>query len=140
MIAGDQNADPSDGEAVPGAIQQLLESPRINTSRTPSSLGGVEQSRKQGGANLSHRGNPAFDTADFADSSPGNLRADYVLPRRNLKIRGSGVFWPLSSDPLFKPVGVFPFPSSDHRLVWVDVGLAADGSEGDEDDEDEDDD
>ena len=140
VIAGDQNADPFDGEAVPGAIQQLLGSPRVNTSRTPSSPGGVEQSRKQGGANLGHRGNPAFDTADFADSSPGNLRADYVLPRRNLKIRGSGVFWPLSSDPLFKPVGVFPFPSSDHRLVWVDVGLAADGSEGDEDDEDEDDD
>jgi hypothetical protein len=31
------------------------------------------------------------------------------------------VFWPLSSDPLFRLVGVFPFPTSDHRLVWVDV-------------------
>jgi len=45
VIAGDQNADPFDGEAVPGAIQQLLESPRINTSRAPSSRGAVEQSR-----------------------------------------------------------------------------------------------
>jgi hypothetical protein len=31
------------------------------------------------------------------------------------------VFWPRSIDPLFRLVGVFPFPTSDHRLVWVDV-------------------
>jgi hypothetical protein len=31
------------------------------------------------------------------------------------------VFWPPSSDPLFRLVGAFPFPTSDHRLVWVDV-------------------
>jgi hypothetical protein len=31
------------------------------------------------------------------------------------------VFWPLSSDPLFPLVGVFPFPSSVHRLVWIDA-------------------
>jgi len=99
-------------------------------------LTGYALSRKQGGANLTHRGDPAFDTADFADSSPGNLRADYVLPRRDLEIRGSGVFWPQSSSPVFKPIGVFPFPSSDHRLVWADVRLTADGSE--EDDEDDD--
>ena len=38
-----------------------------------------------------------------------------------MKIMDSGVFWPLSTDPLFGLVGTFPFPSSDHRLVWVDV-------------------
>jgi 3-phytase len=27
----------------------------------------------------------------------------------------------LNTDPLFPLVGLFPFPSSDHRLVWVDV-------------------
>ena len=26
-----------------------------------------------------------------------------------------------SDDPLFSLVGTFPFPSSDHRLVWIDV-------------------
>ena len=72
----------------------------------------------------------AFDTADFADSAPGNLRADYVLPSRSMRIVGSGVFWPLASDPLFRLVGVFTptlpggFPSSDHRMVWVDVTVA----------------
>jgi hypothetical protein len=54
---------------------------------------------------------------------PGNLRADYVLPSRNLQMLAARVFWPLSTDPLFRLVGVFPFPTSDHRLVWVDVGV-----------------
>jgi hypothetical protein len=26
-------------------------------------------------------------------------------------------------DPLFSLVGLFPFPSSDHRLVWIDVQI-----------------
>jgi Endonuclease/Exonuclease/phosphatase family len=121
VIAGDQNSDPLDGDSIPGAIQQLLEHPLVNTKRTPASAGAVEASVLQGGANSTHRSDPAFDTADFADGAPGNLRADYVLPRKNLRITDSAVFWPLQSDPLFRLTGVFPFPSSDHRLVWIDV-------------------
>jgi hypothetical protein len=124
VIMGDQNADPFDGDSVAGAAQQLLENPRVNPSRTPTSPGGPEQAALQGGANLTHRGDPAFDTADFLDvPGPGNLRADYVLPSKNLRILDAAVFWPLSSDPLFRLVGVFPFPTSDHRLVWVDVAV-----------------
>jgi hypothetical protein len=44
-----------------------------------------------------------------------------VLPSQNLTIVDAAVFWPESSDPLFPMVGTFPFPSSDHRLVWIDV-------------------
>jgi endonuclease/exonuclease/phosphatase family protein len=121
VIAGDQNSDPLDGDSIPGSIQQLIEHPLVNTKFTPSSPGAVEQNALQGGANLTHRSDPRFDTADFADSAPGNLRADYVLPRKNMQIVDGAVFWPLMSDPFFAPVGVFPFPSSDHRLVWIDV-------------------
>ena len=121
VIAGDQNSDPLDGDSIPGAIQQLLEHPLVNTKVTPSSAGAVEQSALQGGANLTHLSDPAFDTADFSDFTPGNLRADYVLPRKQLRILDAGVFWPFSDDPIFGLVGTFPFPSSDHRLVWVDV-------------------
>jgi hypothetical protein len=121
VIAGDQNSDPLDGDSIPGAIQQLIEHPLVNTKFTPSSPGAVQQSALQGGANLTHRSDPQFDTADFADTAPGNLRADYVLPRKSLQIVDGAVFWPLNTDPLFQPVGVFPFPSSDHRLVWIDV-------------------
>jgi hypothetical protein len=123
VIAGDQNSDPLDGDSIPGSIQQLIEHPLVNTQATPSSAGAVEASALQGGANLAHRSDPAFDTADFADGAPGNLRADYVLPRKNLRIQDSAVFWPLMADPLFRLTGVFPFPSSDHRLVWVDVSV-----------------
>jgi hypothetical protein len=122
VIMGDQNADPFDGDSVAGAAQQLLDNPRVNTSLTPTSPGGPEQALRQGFANTTHRGDPAFDTADFLDNpGPGNLRADYVLPSRNLRMLDGAVFWPLSTDPLFRLVGVFPFPTSDHRLVWVDV-------------------
>jgi hypothetical protein len=128
VIAGDQNSDPLDGDSIPGAIQQLIEHPRVNTKVTPDSEGAVEQSALQGGANLTHRSNPRFDTADFADTAPGNLRADYVLPSKNLRIEDAAVFWPLSDDPLFRLVGTFPFPSSDHRLVLVDVRVPGSGS------------
>ena len=121
VIAGDKNSDPLDGDSIPGAIQQLIEHPLVNTKVTPASEGAVEQAALQGGANETHLSDPAFDTADFSDSAPGNLRADYVLPRKNLQITEAAVFWPTSDDPLFSLVGTFPFPSSDHRLVWVDV-------------------
>jgi hypothetical protein len=121
VIAGDQNSDPLDGDSIPGAAQQLLENPRVNAKRTPSSAGAAEASALQGGANTTHRSDPRFDTADFSDSAPGNLRADYVLPSKALRILDTGVFWPVAADPLSRLTGVFPFPSSDHRLVWVDV-------------------
>ena len=131
VIAGDQNSDPVDGDSVDGAIQQLLDSPLVNSSVAPDSAGAVQQNDLQGGINLTHQGDPRFDTADFADSAPGNLRADYVLPRAGLEILASAVFWPLNTDPTFRLVGVFDFaliaiggfPTSDHRLVWVDVRL-----------------
>jgi hypothetical protein len=123
VIAGDQNSDPLDGDSIPGSIQQLLDHPLVNTKVTPASPGAVEQNTLQGGANLTHESDPRFDTADFADTEPGNLHADYVLPRKNLQITDAGVFWPLMADPLFRLVGIFPFPSSDHRSVWVDLAV-----------------
>lgn len=121
VIAGDQNSDPLDGDSIPGSIQQLLDHPLVNARSTPESAGAIEAAALQGGANLTHESDPRFDTADFADTAPGNLRADYVLPRVSLRIVDGAVFWPVQADPLFPLVGVFPFPSSDHRLVWIDV-------------------
>jgi Endonuclease/Exonuclease/phosphatase family len=121
VIAGDQNSDPFDGDSIPGSAQLLLEHRLVNARNAPTSPGGPQQAALQGGANTTHVGDPKFDTADFSDTAPGNLRADYVLPRKNMKIKASAVFWPLNTDPLFSLVGVFPFPSSDHRLVWIDA-------------------
>jgi hypothetical protein len=141
VIAGDQNSDPLDGDSIPGSIQQLLDNPLVNTKTTPTSLGGPWATRVQDALNTNHRSNPLYDTADFCDtpvfppcSGPGNLRADYVLPRRNMRIVDAGVFWP-SRDPadadplapfayLVDLTGLgFPAPTSDHRAVWVDVAI-----------------
>ena len=134
VLAGDQNSDPVDGDSIPGSIQQLLEHPLVNAKVTPDSLGAVEQNALQGGANLAHRSDPRFDTADFGfsdpfssppvpDTAPGNLRADYVLPRKNMQIVDAEVFWPLTTSEFFRLVGArpAPFPTSDHRLVWIDT-------------------
>ncbi|MCD7437190.1 endonuclease/exonuclease/phosphatase family protein [Streptomyces lincolnensis] len=123
VIAGDLNADPFDGDSYDHAVRQLLDHPAVRLPRTaPSSAGGVEAARVQGGANAAHRGNPAYDTADFGDGAPGNLRVDHVIPSRGLIPRANGVFWPTSDDPLYRLVGNgTTVPTSDHRLVWQDV-------------------
>ncbi|WP_408898373.1 endonuclease/exonuclease/phosphatase family protein [Nocardioides sp. R1-1] len=121
VVAGDQNADPEDGDSVDGAIHQLLDHPQVDSRLVPASGGGTEAAALQGGANTGHTGDPAYDTADFADGAPGNLRVDYVLPSRRLRAVGGGVFWPAAGDPLSRLTGVYPFPTSDHRLVWLDV-------------------
>jgi hypothetical protein len=128
VIAGDQNSDPFDGDSIPGSAQLLVENPKVNAKVTPAGPGGVDRSANQPG-NESHLGNPAFDTADFSEPpfGPGNLRADYVLPSKSLQIRDAGVFWPADDDPLSRLTGTGIFndpnqqPSSDHRLVWIDV-------------------
>lgn len=122
VIAGDQNADPNDGDSTGGAIRQLLENPKINTSTVPTSAGAAEATQLQGGVNLDHVGAPQQDTADFSEP-PGNLRVDYVLPSRQIRVLGSGVFWPASDEPLSALTGTYPFPSSDHRLVWIDADV-----------------
>ena len=129
VIAGDQNADPLDGDSVAAAIDQLLVHPKIQDP-APMSLGGAEAAA-QGGANDTHRGDPALDTADFADGAPGNLRVDYLLPSKRLGVADTAVFWPPLDDELSRLTGVFDFgqflqdgigyPTSDHRMVWADI-------------------
>lgn len=127
VIAGDQNSDPLDGDSIPGSAQQLLDDPRVNDGNTPTSQGAVQASAQQGGANDSQLSPPRFDTADFSDTEPGNLRADYVLPSNRVWIVRSAVFWPIVRSALYRLVydPAFPFgvASSDHRLVWADLRI-----------------
>jgi endonuclease/exonuclease/phosphatase family metal-dependent hydrolase len=120
VIVGDQNSDPLDGDSYPGAIDQLLDHPRVRDP-LPTSDGAVEAAAVQGGANDGHEGDPALDTADFADNAPGNLRADYALPSKNLPVRDAEVFWPMADQPGSELTGAYPFLTSDHRPVWVDL-------------------
>lgn len=124
VVLGDLNCDPVDGEARHDAITALLAHPRVQDPQ-PTSAGAPVAAQKQWGNNATHRGDPALDTSDFPDAAgtagdagPGNLRVDYVLPSRDLIVRGSGVFWPTQ----FQPGGAL-VSASDHRLVFVDLEM-----------------
>jgi len=124
VVLGDLNSDPVDGEARREAIQALLAHPRVQDPQ-PKSDGAPLAAQKQWGNNATHRGDPAFDTSDFGDapgtardSGPGNLRVDYVLPSRDLIVRGGAVFWPVPFQP-----GASLLDVSDHRLVFVDLEM-----------------
>lgn len=121
VILGDMNADPLDGDSYLKSINQLRQHPLINATANPSSPGGTQQTSLQRGVNTTQTGDPANDTSDFYDGSggAGNLRVDHVLPSKlGFGITGSGVFWPLNTDPTFALVS-----ASDHRLVWLDVAV-----------------
>ncbi len=116
VIAGDLNADPFDGDSRPNAIEQLLESPLVQSDVVPESTGGKHWADQQGGVNAKHAGNPLHDTGDFSDQNVGNMRIDYVLPSRDLNVVASGVLWPKPGEP-----GVEAVTASDHRMVWIDI-------------------
>jgi hypothetical protein len=124
VVMGDQNSDPVDGASLHGAIEALISHPRVNSTFTPASAGAAEASALQGEANAAHTGDPRFDTSDFNDRVAGNLRVDYLLPSNTLTVCDGGVFWPKQGAPHAELVwGERPAPSSDHRLVWIDVTL-----------------
>lgn len=112
VIAGGAGVDPVDGEGRHEAIQALLDDPRLRDPG-PTSAGGTAA------ANPEHAGNPALDTVDYGDPSPGNLRNDYVLVDAGLRVVEAGVMWPAPEDPMAQVVA----DASRHRLVWVDVLL-----------------
>ena len=118
VIAGDHNADPLDGDSTGHPMAALLEHPRVLRYPAPRSEGAVTSATAAGGANLAQRGDPAEDTGEFGPKV-GNLRLDYVLPSRGLRVLRSGVFWPPPGEP-----GSGWIDATDHHLVWLD--LAAD--------------
>ena len=112
-----------------GAAQQVASELGIQEVRAdvlPADKAEAVTALRQGGANLAQRADPQFDTADFGDAgndAPGNLRADYVLPSKDLQVCASGIFWPTPDDPMWRLVNDDVRASSDHRLVWIDVAL-----------------
>ncbi len=125
VILGDLNCDPHDGDSRNAAIRALLTHQQVAQFAAPESAGAIEASKQQGKANATHRGNPAEDTADFADSGVGNLRADYALPSRHFKVLANGVFWPNLEDVAKHDRAAIAklLAATDHHLVWVDVQL-----------------
>ena len=100
VVAGDQNADPTRGDSVNAAINQLLDHPRVAGDFVPERTGAVTASNR-------------LDTATF------NLRVDYVLPSQaGFAIEDGAVFWPTGGQDGANLVTV-----SDHRPVYLDLKL-----------------
>lgn len=124
VIAGDLNSDPVDGNNRSESIKRLLDHPRVNSQSTPQSFGAVQAAEKQGQKNKEHSGKPEFDTGDFNDQVVGNLRIDYVLPSKTLKVKASGVVWPKVDEGAANAEQLKKInDASDHHLVWIDIEL-----------------
>ncbi|GEK08355.1 endonuclease/exonuclease/phosphatase family protein [Pseudoalteromonas peptidolytica] len=108
VIAGDLNAADQGDKHRPGVIEQLLESHYVFSAFEPVSKGGKQHSEAQYSRSY---------TAHWG------ARVDYVLPSKyGVRVLDSGVFWPSSTDPLYRLVES-RHASSDHRLVWLDLEL-----------------
>jgi hypothetical protein len=108
VLVGDYNAADIGDKHRPGVIEQLTNSPLVNNTQIPVSVGGAE----------------AFDE-DYSRryTAYWGARADYVLPSTyGFTVQKSGVFWPAKSDELYRLVKDRK-ASSDHRLVWVDLQI-----------------
>ena len=110
VIMGDLNADPHAGDGRRDAIRDLLAHQRVQDP-LPQSEGAVEEAQRKGEKDLEKARN---DTANFGRN--GNLRADYVLPSRDMKVAERGVFWPKRDQDNRDAIS-----ASGHRLVWIDV-------------------
>lgn len=114
VIAGNANLDPVDGDGYAAVMADFLRDPRLQDP-APRSAGA------RLAADADHGGDPGFDTADWPDGKPGNLRVSYILPARDWQVTDTGVFWPAPDDPLAGLLGSDGLSAGAHRLVWVDI-------------------
>lgn len=112
VLAGKLNMDPMDSAGDPGALAAIMG--KVQDTQ-PRSSGGAQAGTS--GVNARQKGDPALDTGDWPDDKgPGNLRVDYVLPQKGLRVLDSGVIWPAEG-----PLAQLTVTASSHRLVWVDL-------------------
>lgn len=104
-VIGTFNVDPAGGEGRPEGLGALLDHPRLQDA-VPRRPGGGMQ------------------TADWPEPLPGDMRVDYILPAAGLEVAGAGVLWPEGEGGAL-PASVAAL-ASDHRLVWMDLGLPPD--------------
>ena len=107
VVMCDLNVDPADGEGDKQVIEALLSHPRLQDPIS-TSAGAVE-------SKADDAGNPERDTASFRHA---NMRVDYVLPDRRIRLRESRVFWPRRDSDDYHLIA-----DSDRRMVWIKVEI-----------------
>lgn len=111
VLLSKTNLDPVDGEGDNTAMAAVLARADLQDP-SPTSPGA------RAAADPGHSGDPALDTADWSDGSPGNLRVSYALPSRHWEVLAAGVIWPEPGAPLNTEAEA----AGPHRLVWADIG------------------
>lgn len=100
VLMGGANQDPSASQGRTDAIRRLIAHPALQDP-IPRSV-----------AQNTTTHDPS-DTVYWPPPGPGGRRVDYVLPSRDWRVTGTGVYWP-KDDPAVQT-------ASRHRLVWVDL-------------------
>lgn len=107
IIAGDQNADPSDGGDSFKPILLLLDNELVQSKPVPRSDGAAESV------------DPNTKTDIDTKTAVWQQRADYALPSTaGFDVLGSFVYWPVRTDLQYTRV-----LASDHRSVVVDLKI-----------------
>lgn len=109
VLIGDANLDPVDADGRKEAIRAILDDKRL-FDPVPRRMDIVSVTADQAG-------DPMLDTVAWPTPTPGHLRVSYILPSVDLRVTGSGVYWPGESTEAFKAVAA----ASRHRMVWVDL-------------------
>lgn len=103
-IVANLEIDPERGEGRRDALRLLLDHPALQDPDPRAPGGGTA-------------------TADWPEPRPGDLRVDYILPARALRVTGAGILWPEPGAALMGLEAATAAEASDHRLVWVDLAL-----------------
>nr|WP_269783496.1 endonuclease/exonuclease/phosphatase family protein [Marinibactrum halimedae] len=109
VILGDLNASIYSDATYPGAMERLLNHPKVNSDFIPTSRAGAAVV-------------PELPYAkEF--TAAWKSRADYVLPSKSgFNVIDGAVFWPEKNSPLYRLVESRE-ASSDHRLVWLELEM-----------------
>jgi hypothetical protein len=120
MVIGDLNADPDDGDGLPGAIQQVLEHPSV-VAWFPEGHG-TKGDNGQYNTYLSGCGND--DGVVVNPTQKFQMQLDYILPSQNIGEPSAGaIFWPdfMAEQDDF----ALRCYASDHSYMFADVTIAA---------------
>jgi len=120
-LIGDLNADPDDGDSLPGAVQQVLNLARV-TDNQPEGDGedtdGMPPDNTTYNTSTNNFRRNTFKSG-IANTTPGGtqLQLDFLLPSNNLPLGASAVFWSQLDDPDW----TLQRRASDHHFMWTDV-------------------
>ncbi|MBW2522711.1 MAG: endonuclease/exonuclease/phosphatase family protein [Deltaproteobacteria bacterium] len=111
VLVGDLNADPDDGDSLPGAIRQLLDHPRLVPYQPEGAGTGGNNPQRNTNVSDCPSTTPIDPTASF------QLQLDYLMPSATIgEPLDGGVFFPAESADFD-----LACRGSDHMMLWAEL-------------------